>query len=108
VFHVLHSRGASVVGESWGSVDCLQTSGRTALITGTIVRGSAPGFGIAELAGQRVALTVIDGEPDVFDFDISFRHGATTPHEAVQAIPPCAPGVVRIEVTVGGFLITGH
>jgi hypothetical protein len=104
-FHVAHSLAdGRVFGESWGSVDCLQVSGHTARVTGTVVHGTAPGAGIADLAGHRVALTVVDGEPDAFRFDISFLHGELAP---LQAIPPCTRGNVPIELTSGGFLV-GH
>jgi hypothetical protein len=91
-------------GELWGTVDCMRTAGGTALVTGMVVVGTSPGIGLADLKGHRVAVTITDGRPDVFEFDASFLHAGVPPREA---IPPCARGAVPVTVTTGGFIVGG-
>ena len=114
-FHVAHRRPwGQIVGESWGVVDCVDVSrsagGAVARVTGTIARGAAPGFGFADLRGERIALTITDGTEDSYLFDISVLHPPppdAPPPTPKEIVPPCAQGVVPISVAPGSFLVRG-
>lgn len=102
-FHaVRHLPGGGLEAHYEGYVTCLTVSGNTATVTGVSTSGHDfvdPDFVVA---GNTVALTVIDnGKDDLFALETSFL---PFPHE----IAPCQPARTLFAVAEeGGFVVNG-
>ena len=100
-FQILHeNKDGGIRAELTGTVDCVNVSGTTAYVTGTITQGrvtEAPGF---DPAGQTAAITVVDsGSSDQAGVDLSFFG---TPH----AIEPCQAVYPYMPIDRGNFNVT--
>jgi hypothetical protein len=93
-----HSRNGGLVADLHGTVTCLNVVGNRANATGIVDHGQLflnPAF---NPAGQVVALSAVDNDPDRVGFDLSFFPG---PH----SIAPCQPAPFLLPVASGNFEI---
>ena len=93
-----HDAGA-LVAQLHGTVTCLQVSGTTAWVSGTVTGGKiaeAPGF---DPTGQTFAITIQDqGSSDAAGLDLSFFGG---PH----AVPACEHVPAYLSIDEGSYAV---
>ena len=97
-FHLVHTTpDGDLVAEFTGVINCAESEGHTAHLTGTVTEGTvapAPDF---DPAGQTMALTIVDGD-DAFGVETSFF---PEPH----TVAPCKPVAPIIEVVRGNLTV---
>ncbi len=93
-FTVVHrNESGGLYGQFTGDITCVSVTGSVAVTTGVIRHSTFADFPDWNLAGQKVAITVADGEPnDAIGFDFEFFGSTIDPCESVLTFMPVEHG----------------